>query len=124
MTPHRRLPARLPRARRCAPSSSRAAGRIHACVAAARRGGGGYRILDRESGLNADGVEGDPGADREVFDPDKAYAQGSRDPASFGGGGARKALLSSLVQLLLLEDEKARAKRAPAKAVASLCCLP
>ena len=26
-----------------------------------------YRILDRESGLNADGVEGDPGADRESF---------------------------------------------------------
>ena len=69
-----------------------------------------YRILDRESGLNADGVEGDPGADREAFDPDKAYAQGSRDPASFGGGGARKALLSPLVQLSFWKM-KARAKR-------------
>jgi len=69
-----------------------------------------YRILDRESGLSADGVEGDPGSDRETFDPDKAYALGTRDAASFGGGGARKALLSPLVQLSFWKM-KARARR-------------
>lgn len=69
-----------------------------------------YRILDRESGLGADGEAGDPGADREAFDAQGAYARGRRDPASFGGGGARKALLSPLVQLSFWKM-KARARR-------------
>lgn len=67
-----------------------------------------YRTLDRESGLGAEGV--DPGADREAFDPDTAYTLGQEDPASFGAGGARKALLSPLVQLSFWKM-KARAKR-------------
>ena len=66
-----------------------------------------YRTLDRESGLGAQGV--DPGADREAFDPDVAYKLGQEDPASYGGGGAGKALLSPLVQLSFWKM-KARAK--------------
>lgn len=69
-----------------------------------------YRVLDRESGMRAGGVEADPGADREAFDPEAAYARGSQDAASFGGGGAKKALLSPLVQLSFWKM-KERAKR-------------
>ena len=69
-----------------------------------------YRILDRESGLGAEGEAGDPGADREAFDAQGAYARGKTQPASFGGGGARKALLSPLVQLSFWKM-KERAKR-------------
>jgi len=69
-----------------------------------------YRILDRESDLRTDGVEDDPGADRESFDPQQAYARGRSETASFGSGGARKALLSPLVQLSFWKM-KARAKR-------------
>lgn len=69
-----------------------------------------YRTLDRESGLRADGVEADPGADREAFDPDAAYARGSEGAANFGGGGAKKAILSPLVQLSFWKM-KERAKR-------------
>lgn len=67
-----------------------------------------YRTLDRESGLGAEGV--DPGADREIFDPDTAYKLGQEHPASFGGGDARMALLSPLVHLSFWKM-KARAKR-------------
>lgn len=69
-----------------------------------------YRILDRESGLGAESEAGDPGADREAFDAQGAYARGRNEQASFGGGGARKALLSPLVQLSFWKM-KARAKR-------------
>lgn len=58
-----------------------------------------YRVLDRESGLSANGIGGDPGADREPFDPDAAYARALEEPVSFGGEGLRNALLSPLVQL-------------------------
>lgn len=69
-----------------------------------------YRTLDRESGLRAEGIDADPGADREAFDPDAAYARGSEDAANFGGGGAKKAILSPLVQLSFWKM-KERAKR-------------
>ena len=69
-----------------------------------------YRILDREAGLDAEGVEGDPGADREPFDPQKAYALALEDDISFGGGGVRGALLSPLRQLSFWKM-KERAKR-------------
>lgn len=69
-----------------------------------------YRVLDHESGLGANGIEGDPGADREPFDPDAAYARALEEPVSFGGGGLRNALLSPLVQLSFWKM-KARAKR-------------
>ncbi|HEY5805711.1 MAG TPA: hypothetical protein VIT90_18700 [Lysobacter sp.] len=58
-----------------------------------------YAVLDRESGMGAEGVGGDPGADRERFDADAAYADALDEAASFGGGGLRNALLSPLVQL-------------------------
>ncbi len=69
-----------------------------------------YRLLDRESGLGANGVEGDPGADREPFNPDAAYARALEEPMSFGGGGLGNALLSPLVQLSFWKMKK-RAKR-------------
>ncbi|MGO1068807.1 hypothetical protein [Lysobacter sp. CA199] len=69
-----------------------------------------YRVLDEEAGLGAQGVEGDPGADREPFDPDVAYARGLAEEASFGGGGVRNALLSPLVQLSFWKMKK-RAKK-------------
>lgn len=69
-----------------------------------------YRVLDHESGLNANGVEGDPGADREPFNPDAAYARALEEPVSFGGGGVRNALLSPLLQLSFWKM-KERAKR-------------
>lgn len=69
-----------------------------------------YRILDRESGMHADGIEADPGADREPFDPVTAYALGSAEAASFGGTSGKKAILSPLVQLSFWKM-KERAKR-------------
>jgi len=69
-----------------------------------------YRVLDREAGLEADGVEGDPGADREPFDPQQAYALALEEEVSFGGGGVRGALLSPLRQLSFWKM-KERAKR-------------
>lgn len=69
-----------------------------------------YRTLDRESGMGADGFDADPGADREAFNPDAAYERGAKDPASFGAGGAKKAILSPLVQLSFWKM-KERAKR-------------
>jgi len=61
---------------------------------AATRGAGGpalpaevrsaYQVLDRESGLAAGGVAGAPGADREPFDPQGAFATARSAPASFG----------------------------------------
>lgn len=68
-----------------------------------------YRILDRESGMGAGGVEADPGADREVFDPIAAYMHASDGAASFGGGDAKRSLLSPLVQLSFWRMKK-RAK--------------
>lgn len=58
-----------------------------------------YEVLDRESGMGADGVAGDPGADRERFDAQAAYADALDEAASFGGGGVRNVILSPLVQL-------------------------
>ncbi len=58
-----------------------------------------YAALDRESGMGAEGVAGDPGGDRERFDAEAAYADALDEAASFGGGGVRNALLSPLVQL-------------------------
>lgn len=69
-----------------------------------------YRLLDQEAGLGANGIEGDPGADRESFDPDAAYARALEEPISFGGGGLGNALLSPLVQLSFWKMKK-RAKR-------------
>ena len=69
-----------------------------------------YRLLDHESGLGASGIEGAPGADREPFDPDAAYARALEEPMSFGGGGVRSALLSPLVQLSFWKMKK-RARR-------------
>ena len=69
-----------------------------------------YRVLDQESGLGANGVEGAPGADREPFNPDSAYARALEEPMSFGGGGLGNALLSPLVQLSFWKMKK-RAKR-------------
>lgn len=68
-----------------------------------------YRLLDHESGLGANGIEGAPGADREPFNPDAAYARAWEEPMSFGGGGVRDALLSPLVQLSFWKMKK-RAK--------------
>ncbi|MGO4222405.1 hypothetical protein AB4Y64_11200 [Lysobacter sp. TAF61] len=69
-----------------------------------------YRVLDGEAALGAQGVEGDPGSDREPFDPAAAYARALEGADSFGGGGARKALLSPLVQLSFWKM-KERARR-------------
>lgn len=69
-----------------------------------------YRLLDHESGLGANGIEGGPGADREPFNPDAAYVRALEEPMTFGGGGVRNALLSPLVQLSFWKM-KERAKR-------------
>jgi hypothetical protein len=61
-----------------------------------------YRILDEESGMGSGGPGAEPGADREPFDPDDAYARAAADVdlpgVSFGGFGA-SSLLAPLRQL-------------------------
>jgi hypothetical protein len=68
-----------------------------------------YRAVNQEAGPHANGVKGDPGTDREPFDPGATYVQALNDPLGFDGGGWRNALLSPLVQLSFWKM-KARAK--------------
>jgi hypothetical protein len=60
-----------------------------------------YRVLDKESGLGGAGPSAAPDADREPFDPNKAYNNAKPGPGeapSFGGFGLSR-LLSPLRQL-------------------------
>jgi hypothetical protein len=60
-----------------------------------------YKVLDRDSGLGGDGQAAAPGADREPFDANKAFANAKPGPGeapAFGGGGV-SAVLSPLRQL-------------------------
>lgn len=59
-----------------------------------------YRTLDRESGAGATGVAGDPGSDKEPFDPQRAYeAWSDLDGAVAFDGGIMAGLLSPLRQV-------------------------
>lgn len=57
-----------------------------------------YTILDRETGMPSDGLAGAPGADREPFDPERAYQAAEDEMVSFGAIGFG-GLLSPLRQL-------------------------
>lgn len=62
-----------------------------------------YRVLDEESQMGSAGLSGDPGSDREPFDPDVSYSNAVADAAetpgvSFGGFGL-SSILSPLRQL-------------------------
>mgnify|MGYP001826011803 CR=1 FL=1 len=46
-----------------------------------------YQVLDRESNLGSGDVAGDPGSDREPFDPESAFLFAKDEAASFGGFG-------------------------------------
>lgn len=68
-----------------------------------------YLMLDRESGMGAEGVAGGPDADREPFDPAACYEDARSEAESFGGIGLG-GLLSPLRQLSFWQM-KARARR-------------
>lgn len=46
-----------------------------------------YDVLNAEAGLGSDGPGAGPGADREPFDPDRAYRLARAEPVSFGESG-------------------------------------
>ena len=46
-----------------------------------------YQVLDREAALGSGDVAGDPGADREPFDPEATYQAANDESVSFGGFG-------------------------------------
>ncbi len=46
-----------------------------------------YKVLDRESHLGSGDVAGDPGSDREPFDPEQTFEAANEEAASFGGLG-------------------------------------
>src|SRR4030095_8828824 len=50
-----------------------------------------YAVLDREAALGAEDPSGDPGADREPFDPDRIMRD-ARDEVSFGRFALRSLL--------------------------------
>jgi hypothetical protein len=69
-----------------------------------------YKRLDAEAGLAADGVAGGPEADREEFDPVRAYEEERLD-MQFEFGGALSAGLLSPLRQLSFWSMKARARR-------------
>ena len=58
-----------------------------------------YKILQEEAGLMTDGPAAAPGADAEVFDPERVYQESLSDVTSFGGIPGIGGLLTVLRQL-------------------------
>ena len=62
-----------------------------------------YQTLNRETGMGSGGPAAAPGADREPFDPERAFETAPRGAASFAAGGIGDALLSPLRTLSFWE---------------------
>lgn len=57
-----------------------------------------YEVLNDEAQIGSDGAAGAPGADREKFDPERAYRNSRHDVMSYGGAGS-SGILDPLRQL-------------------------